>query len=222
MAKKQGLTNTEELANELAKLVEKDSVKSYTQQKTREILAPLCQSDSHICGDSQDALSSATVSMLTKISKKEIVFPDEMVNKQAVLMAQLKYYIKFYLLKRYARRSHSKPRHIYLKEVKETGSASRYMGSRFDKYQLDEEYHEVGYVHTDEESALDEERIESILQAKPLTESDLLIIKARSMGFTFVQIGEQMECSEDAVRVRFNRAMKKANLDKEAFNATVS
>lgn len=213
----QSVTAREELNRELEMLVEKHSVKAYVLQKTRIGLSSLRQSETQIKTDSEDALSSATLLMLIKISKGEIVFPDNVKNKQGFLMGFLKNHIKFYLLKRYARRSHAKPRAIYLKEKQESGFASKYCGGRFEKFQNEDEYAEIGSVNCDNEYELDAERIDAILQSKSLNENELLVIKARSYGYTFSEIAEHLDEKADTLRRRFDRAMKKANLDKDAF-----
>ncbi|MBB1440127.1 hypothetical protein H5202_15880 [Shewanella sp. SG41-4] len=217
MSKNQLVTEREELNRQLGELVEKDSVKAYVLLKTRQALSSLKQSEVQIIKDSEDALSTSTLLMLIKISQGEIVFPADVKNKQGLLMELLKNYIKFYLLKRYARRSHAKPSAIYLKEKQESGSASRYNGGRFEKFQNEDEYGEIGSVNFDDEYELDAERIDAILKSKHLTENELLVIKARSFGYTFTEISEHLDEKADTLRIRFDRAMKKANLDKDAF-----
>lgn len=210
----------ETLRKEISILVTKKSVNLYALKVTRQLLGHFNQSETELRMDAEDALSTSVIVMLKKISDDSFDLPEHVNEPQAFLMSHLKMYLNHHLLKRYARRSQKKPVYSYQKEklaYEGAGDVSRYSGPRFDKFQFEDDYAEIGISTPDLSHNIDIGRIEVLLDSKGLSDDDILVIKAKALGFTYAEIGEFQELSADNVRMRFNRAMKKGKLDIDDF-----
>jgi len=208
------------LRKEISKLATKKSVNLYALKVTRELLGYFNQSETQLQMDAEDALSASVVIMLEKISDDTFNLPEYVKDPQAFLMSRLKMYLNHHLLKRYARRSQRKPVYSYQKEMlahEGAGGVSRYSGPRFDKCLSEDDYAEIGVSNPDISHKVDVNRIEAMLDSKGLSDDEIFVIKAKALGFTYSEIGELQELSVDTVRMRFNRAIKKTNLDIDDF-----
>jgi len=210
----------ETLRKEISILVTKKSVNLYALKVTRQLLGHFNQSETELRMDAEDALSTSVIVMLKKISDDSFDLPEHVNDPQAFLMSRLKMYLNHHLLKRYARRSQRKPVYSYQKEklaYEGAGDVSRYSGPRFDKYQSEDDYAEIGVSTPDTSHKIDVSRIEAMIDSKGLSDDEIFVIKAKALGFTYSEIGELQELGADTVRMRFNRSIKKAKLDIDDF-----
>jgi len=193
------------------------------QNLTKNILGSLNQDATTIMTDTECALSSAAVLMLTKIENGELAFPDDVNDKEAFIMSVLQNHVKFYLLKRYARRTGRKSLKEYMEEVneeKESGQrVNRHRGPRFESMLSIDDYAVQGACITYDEYSKETEDIIKIIAEKDIPTSAVQILSYRLEGYTFKEIAEILGdgATQDSVRVSFARAMKKAGIDISAF-----
>lgn len=215
-----------DIKEEIAKLYKKKEIKSYALSQTRLVLGSLGESKAHNEEDAKDALQVVMEQMLLRVQKGKLVFPDDLNSPQAFLMENVKTHLKYYLLKRYVRRSQNKDTTKYQNELqrakdeeKSSGEKfikpSKYTGPRFD-YAGDDDI--SGAIDIDAEQILESERIIPTLITMEVSEDMQLLIALRLEGYAFKEIAILQDNGEsaDALRMRYSRAMKDAGLDKSA------
>ena len=167
-------------------------------------------------------------------------------------MAVFKNKARYYLLKRYHRRSHVKNRAEYEQEIRENdkqkeiavasikthdwneddehevelsieeletfyvNDISKYHGSRFDKFENENDFSEIGSCI---EVDFEKKGVESVLadlKEKGASEDTIQLICYRLLGYTFAEISEKLGVNESTITKRFKKKTKELGLDPKA------
>ncbi|MGF2734486.1 hypothetical protein [Marinobacter sp. DUT-1] len=92
-----------------------------------------------------------------------------------------------------------------------TGARARYVIDS--ELADDSDYWDQHLSHTESLASLDEERVDSLLSAKGLSGEDIVLIKRKLEGWSFVDLAAQHGGTADKYRRRIRRALDKAGID---------
>lgn len=93
----------------------------------------------------------------------------------------------------------------------ETGARARYIIDA--EFADDSDYWDQHLSHTESLASLDEERVDSLLSANGLSGEDIVLIKRKLEGWSFVDLAAQHGGTADKYRRRIRRALDKAGID---------
>ena len=191
------------------------------------VLSNLNQHSSMIHADVECAVSHVILQMLLKIDAGNLKFKENVGDKQATVMAIFKQYVKYYLLKRYARRSLRKPKGQYLSELKTAlpgQKVSRYKGGRFDATGNIDDFADCGAEEIEDEYALERQQLIKVLLATEISNRDAKILSYRLEKYSYEEIAELIAttktgipATKHSIRAEHTRAMKEAGLDLSCF-----
>lgn len=92
-----------------------------------------------------------------------------------------------------------------------TGARARYVIDS--ELADDSDYWDQHLSHSESLTSLDGERVDSLLSAKGLSGEDIILIKRKLAGWTFVDLAAQHGGTADKYRRRIERALAKAGID---------
>lgn len=98
-------------------------------------------------------------------------------------------------------------------EQGETGARARYIIDS--ELADDSDYWDQHLSHSESLTSLDEERVDSLLSAKGLSGEDIILIKRKLAGWSFVDLAAQHGGTADKYRRRIQRALDKAGIDSD-------
>lgn len=221
------------------------SLKSVATSFTNRILGEDGQLSS--TADADCAQQAAFEDLLKDANEGKLTLPNE--KQQAFLMTVYKNKARYYLLKRYHRRSHVKNREEYAQEIRENekqkeiaiasvrthdsneddehevelsieeletfyvNNISKYHGSRFDKFENEHDFSEIGSCI---EVDFEKKGVESLLadlKEKGASEDTIQLICYRLLGYTFAEISEKLSVNESTITKRFKKKTKELGLD---------
>ena len=93
----------------------------------------------------------------------------------------------------------------------ETGARARYIIDS--ELADDSDYWDQHLSQSESLTSLDEERVDSLLSAKGLSGEDIILIKRKLAGWSFVDLAAQHGGTADKYRRRIQRALDKAGID---------
>jgi hypothetical protein len=183
----------------------------YALRQARNILSK--RGDIH--SEARESISVAQKTILEKLQKGEFSVDGELDNPDAFWMSQYTSHIVFYLLKRKTRRSNTKSKERFDKEVENskdpTRKPSKYSGARFEEF---------GSTHSDamtddfKEPIPTTNELRQLLEGKGIKADVIEILLLKASGEKYEAIGEKLGITKDAVRMKFNRAVKEHGIDK--------
>jgi hypothetical protein len=172
-------------------------------------------------------VSNSILELLERINEGKLVFPVDVISKEAFLMEKLQRKVKYYLLKRYVRRSNRKPKDQLQKEVYRATpgqKVNKYKGNRFDVTESIDDFATNGAMTIEDPYMLEIEKLIKILSGTELTNRDLKILGYRLEDYTYEEISELIgttksgtPATKESIRKEHTRAMKHADIDISAF-----
>ena len=169
--------------------------------------------------EAMEAIAAAQETIWKKVYKGDISVEGELKNPDAFWMSHFTSHIRYYLLKRLARRSSKKPVQQYKKEKEEHNDPktkpSRYQGGRFDGF---DEQHKSAMTEDFKEPEASEEDIVEMLEGKGIKLEVIEVLLLRASGYSYPEIGEKLDITKDDARMKFDRAIQEHDLDKRLIN----
>ncbi|MGI2146600.1 hypothetical protein [Shewanella frigidimarina] len=164
--------------------------------------------------EAAEAIAVTQENIWKKLLTHDISVEGELNNPSAFWMRHFTHHIRFYLLKRLARRSTKKTVEQYKKEVADSNDINqptRYRGGRFETF---DDKHQDALSEDFVEPDISKGDIVELLIGKGIKIEVIEVLLLRASGLKYAQIAEQLCITKDEARMKFERATKDHGLDK--------
>ncbi|MET4028332.1 hypothetical protein ABIE59_003878 [Marinobacter sp. MBR-99] len=203
---------------EIGRIATHEDVKSRTLSVVKKKLGRFLgkTEDSEVHQVAEDALNEVTLRLLNAIDggTTSLRVEEEAADEIGDQTGALAHPVARYLLIGVANYCNTRLKRWSLNNDQgETGARARYIIDA--ELADDSDYWDQHLSHTESLASLDEERVDSLLSANGLSGEDIVLIKRKLEGWSFVDLAAQHGGTADKYRRRIQRALDKAGIDSD-------